>query len=500
MFLFRVMHAVPYTNRDAVKDVIANLHSYFTCNLLIGIAVLISYRQFSGRPIECMLPMGFTGAWEDYVENYCFSEDNYFVPTKTAIETYVTDPSKKRKISYYQYISFFILFQAACFKAPAFIWKYFASQSGMRVGEILRLATDPQNSNPEIRKANVHSLSTHLQGALRFHKRLKLKKLVPHRYFRFLNLKYSGYYVTFIYFFAKLGFLINNIIQLKLLQTYLIPESTQAFGYDAIVKLLTSNSTWEESGVFPRVSLCDFEVREMGQRQMHTVQCILVINLLTEKIFITLWLWFSILFVLTVCNFASWVLILFSSVSKCHFILNSLIMGDEKRDIKNDLFSKRVHKFISHYMGLDGIFVLRMIYQHVDVVLSVDLICTLWEAFVSIEERREQMKKVDKEWNTAMSKLSKIEQVEQNNILYSKDAVQNSPRLRRKTIQQQKTISDDKLHLRRALSNEYLVQDKNEDSDDSYTRKSSITTDVLSSRKSSVRYGIPKKEKPRQTE
>jgi hypothetical protein len=55
MQIFRVMHAVPYSNQEAVKDVIANLHSYFTCNLLIGLAVLLSYKQFGGRPIECLV-------------------------------------------------------------------------------------------------------------------------------------------------------------------------------------------------------------------------------------------------------------------------------------------------------------------------------------------------------------------------------------------------------------------------------------------------------------
>ena len=44
----------------------------------------------------------------------------------------------------------------------------------MRVGEILRIATDEHNAVPDVKKANVHALCVHLQGALRFQKRLKL--------------------------------------------------------------------------------------------------------------------------------------------------------------------------------------------------------------------------------------------------------------------------------------------------------------------------------------
>lgn len=74
---------------------------------------------------------------------------------------------------------------------PTFIWKYFAGQSGkflfgalecflkchfflgMRVGEVLRLATNEANSEPATRSSNIYALCVHLQGALKFHSRLK---------------------------------------------------------------------------------------------------------------------------------------------------------------------------------------------------------------------------------------------------------------------------------------------------------------------------------------
>uniref|UniRef100_A0A0K0DBA6 Innexin n=1 Tax=Angiostrongylus cantonensis TaxID=6313 RepID=A0A0K0DBA6_ANGCA len=348
MFVFRVLTAVPYSNEQGAKDFIASIHSFVTCNLLVGLAVLVSWKQFGGKPIECMVPTDFTNAWVQYAENYCWSHDTYFLPfsTPAARPSGGTERSSAQ-ISYYQWIPFFLLFEAACFRLPCFIWKYFASQSGMRVGEILRLATDEHNTVPEIRKENIKALCIHLQGALRFQKRLKMKNLSPHKVLRCLNVKYSTYYVTFIYIIAKLAFLVNVGLQTKLLNQYLLPRYfSNQFGFEAWQSLWNGNETWKDNGLFPRVTLCDFEVREMGNIQTHTVQCVLLINVFTEKIFIVLWAW--------------------------------------------SVYSnrKQVDCFMDKYLGLDGVFLLRLMAQHADVVFITELIGALWLSHCDIEEQR----------------------------------------------------------------------------------------------------------------
>ncbi|VDN07446.1 unnamed protein product [Thelazia callipaeda] len=406
--VYQILHAVPYSNRPIVKDVIASLHSYFTCNLLIAFSVIISFKQFGGRPLECMLPVGFTGAWEQYAENFCWAQDTYFVSPTVFVENVTAEERRERRISYYQWMPFFLLFQAACFKAPTLIWKYFAGQSGMKVGQILRLASDPANSSLDVKKANIETLCIHLQGALRFQERVKKKKLVPHKICRFLNLKYANYYVAMVYIFAKLSFLANVIFQIALMTRYLLPELKSDYGLESWKNLIwpkNDSSTWKHSGLFPLVTLCDFEVREMGNIQTYTVQCVLVVNLFTEKIFILLWAWFMVLTALTSVSVINWLYLLTESCSNEHFILNHLEMSETSFDKSDPRSKEQVDRFLNRYLGTDGIFLLRMIANHADVVFATELIASLWRSHYVFEEQRKNMSQMDKIWPQHQQRL-----------------------------------------------------------------------------------------------
>ncbi|MFH4984737.1 hypothetical protein AB6A40_011446 [Gnathostoma spinigerum] len=64
----------------------------------------------------------------------------------------------------------------------------------------------------------------------------------------------------------------------------------------------------------------------MGNLQTHTVQCVLVVNIFTEKIFVLLWTWFVILSAVTVISLINWIYLLASKCSKERFILSHLEM------------------------------------------------------------------------------------------------------------------------------------------------------------------------------
>ena len=74
--------------------------------------------------------------------------------------------------------------------------------------------------------------------------------------------KRAGVFLTVLYLFTKFLYVANILSQFLILNAFLGPQYTYwGFG---ILKDIWNGREWSESGHFPRVTMCDFNVRVLG--------------------------------------------------------------------------------------------------------------------------------------------------------------------------------------------------------------------------------------------
>ena len=134
--------------------------------------------------------------------------------------------------------------------------------------------------------------------------------------------KRLGNYLVVLYMFVKTLWLTNAVSQLFLLNRF-IGNDYHAFGVE-IIEMLLSGQEWHELRHFPRVTYCDFKIREIGNSHDWTVQCVLRINLFNEVIYIFMWFWLCILALFSIVDYISWTFRLLISADKLRFVKRHL--------------------------------------------------------------------------------------------------------------------------------------------------------------------------------
>ncbi len=150
-----------------------------------------------------------------------------------------------------------------------------------------------------------------------------------------------------------------------------------------------SGRGWKESGNFPRVTVCDLDVRVLGNIQRHTVQCVLVINIFIEKIFIFLWMWYTLLTITTIISLFDWLGSAVIRSRRYEFVSRNLEIADVEFD--RDTYKDELEKFVREWIKIDGVFVLRMITIHNGTMFTMELIQTMWLQFQ--KEKRQARRK-----------------------------------------------------------------------------------------------------------
>ncbi len=122
----------------------------------------------------------------------------------------------------------------------------------------------------------------------------------------------------------------------------------------------------------------------MGNIQRYSVQCVLVINIFNEKIFVFLWFWYTFLMIVTAISFVYWVIVTVLPCFGRWFISRHLELSEMPFDPRGS--RKDVERFVCSYLKTDGVFVLRMITMHSGIIFGTDLVLSLWKCFYGIED------------------------------------------------------------------------------------------------------------------
>jgi len=267
------------------------LHYQVTSLILTLCSVLSTITQFFGEPIHC-----FTSFKDDIPEkalnNFCWMQETFILPDSMhkAIGTEVAAPGVEKYTGkrqerifqqYYQWVCFFLAFQSLCFYLPRFIWKILEHEKIKQLVPELRNLLDEDAEKEDVENAKptkVRKISKYIVDNLGNHK-LYTAEYMLCSLFNFVNV-IGQIFITDAFLggeFTKYG-----------TEVFSFAQKDYPTRYDPMVK------------VFPRVTKCSFnKFGPSGDVQRHDAMCILSINVLNEKVFLLLWVWFLVLSVIT---------------------------------------------------------------------------------------------------------------------------------------------------------------------------------------------------------
>ena len=233
----------------------------------------------------------------------CWTTNTHYVPIGETHLPDEEDPTKKF-ISYYQWIPLFLACQALLFYLPRSIWKILSKKSGITISHITDASIECQHKADHESMAKTMRYITKYMG--RFLIEFNRNYHSSTRFRRFWLLFYGNYLVS-MYIFIKMLYVANVIGQLFLMNVFL-GSDYHLYGID-VIKRLSWGETWSTSYRFPRVTICDFHIRVLGNIHRHTVQCALPMNLFYEIIFIFLWFWFVFVAATTFGSLLFWCIV-----------------------------------------------------------------------------------------------------------------------------------------------------------------------------------------------
>lgn len=302
-------------SRIKSDGLVFRLHALTTILMLV-FSIIISSKQTVGNPIECVhtrdIPVEAFNA-------YCWIHSTYFVTgamlgvaganvafpgvassfgilqSRHQDEDHRRIDDQTKRVKYYQWVAFVLIFQAILFYTPRWLWK------GWEGGKI-------------------HALMMDLDIGLcsEVEKKQKKKMLLDYLW---ENLRYHNWW-AYRYYLCEVLALLNVIGQMFLMNRF-FDGAFLTFGID-VLRFLESDQEDRVDPmiyVFPRMTKCTFyKYGVSGEVERHDAVCILPLNVVNEKIYVFLWFWFLLLGVLSFITVLYRIVIIFSPRTRVYLL------------------------------------------------------------------------------------------------------------------------------------------------------------------------------------
>ncbi|VDI59303.1 Hypothetical predicted protein [Mytilus galloprovincialis] len=359
-------------------------HYYTIIGLFFG-TILVGTAEYVGNPIECWCPAELSPDEVKYVNFVCWVQNTYYIPPFKPVP-YEYEFRYSNTIFYYQWVPLILLIMAVICKFPRLVWKYMSNRCGVGIKKLVELAKQTHLNSKEDREQKLKFVAQYIDKWCLNVRAHRSGIFAPTRE-QAASLcdigcgRHHGNYlisirimVRIMYFAVSFGllFFLNEFLQ----------NDIYIYGYDVINKFLAGQD-WSLNHVrFPRVTLCDFDLRQLSNIQRYTMQCVLPVNLYNEKLFIILWFWMTLISVMSFLNVLYTLIVAPMKKPRKNFIKKYLRLNEiyEKRE-RDALTKKLLQKFVELHLKHDGIFLLQLMSNNVGSAVMGDIIKHLWDLY-----------------------------------------------------------------------------------------------------------------------
>ncbi|KAL3114496.1 hypothetical protein niasHT_011625 [Heterodera trifolii] len=366
--------------RARFTDSIDRLNCHFVPLVLLFFVAMISANiiGFGGmEPMRCLRSPELNEEEREFALDYCTSKNQYYVAPEEGIP-WANPERRARQLGYYHWVPILLLLQAMLFYLPNWLWNHLNQQSGIEFTKFIEEAT-------KLKGMLLAPIKERQEQVSQLREKLSEAVLDRDPYRRIVGCRFGesmGAYVSLLYVCIKLLYLGNVASQFYLLNSF-IGGDYQFWGLE-VLKSLLNGQNWQDSAIFPRISLCDIQIRRLGDTPRYTLQCHLRINTYNEKIYLFIWWGFGLVAILTTINFVYYLFVLLLFPWTQERSVRHLLKQDKYREIvysNNRRECRLIRRFAEHALRKDGILLFWFIEGHAGPIVARELMGELFEIY-----------------------------------------------------------------------------------------------------------------------